>query len=80
MKDLLHRPLGVDALAAHDLGGARRKHRIVEHEELRVEDRIRAFNALDLDDHEIAHDEVDAVFADEATVIEGWNPHLMVVP
>ena len=39
MKDLLHRPLGVDALAAHDLGGARRKHRIVEHEELRVEER-----------------------------------------
>ena len=39
MKDLLHRPLGVDALFADDLGGARQQHRVVEHQQLRVEQR-----------------------------------------
>ena len=39
VEDLLHGPLGVDALAADDLRGARDEHRVVEHEELRVEER-----------------------------------------
>ena len=39
LEHLLDRPLGVDALRAHDLGGARNEQGIVEHQELRVEER-----------------------------------------
>ncbi len=38
---LLHRPFGVAALAANQLGGARGQHRIVEHQDLRLEQRRR---------------------------------------
>jgi hypothetical protein len=36
---LLHRRLGVDAFAPDDVGGARHQHRVVEHQQLRVEER-----------------------------------------
>ena len=39
VEHLLHRPLGVDALVADELGGPRHEHRIVEHQQLRVEER-----------------------------------------
>ena len=39
VEDLLDRPLGVDPLFAHQFGRARHEHRIVEHQQLRVEER-----------------------------------------
>src|SRR6185436_7812318 len=39
VEDLLQRPLGVDPLLADDVGGARQQHRILEHQELCVEER-----------------------------------------
>ena len=39
VEHLLHRPLRVDALLAHDLDGSRDDHRVVEHQQLRVEQR-----------------------------------------
>ena len=37
LENLVERPLGVDALLANELGGAGHQHRIVEHQQLRVE-------------------------------------------
>src|SRR5262249_3443079 len=39
VQDLLHRPLGVHALLADDILRARDEHRILEHQQLRVEHR-----------------------------------------